>query len=80
METRYLLLKNGHFEQINQDYLNHLYRLKMEANFEKSNGLIFRGKITGISSLGRLIIEHSEGQEEFDLKEKLNFYNIYYNL
>ena len=69
LEKRYLQLKNGHYDQIDQDYLSVLYMYQQEALFQRADGSTFKGCISGISELGKLEIEHSLGKESFSLKE-----------
>ena len=69
LETRYLQLKGGRFDQINQAYLDCLYKYQEPAFFERPDGFTFKGIIQGLSENGKLIIKHTNGLEEFDLKE-----------
>ena len=70
LEVRYLQLKQNQLQKINQDYLRSLYKYQEVASFERiETGEIFTGMIQGISSYGKLQIEHNKGLEEFDLKE-----------
>ena len=69
LEPRYLQLKSGRTGVLYQNYLTHLYRYKAWANFRRADESIFRGKITGISPLGKLRVESADGVEEFGVKE-----------
>jgi hypothetical protein len=39
------------------------------ANFQRENGGIFQGKITGVTETGRLRVFAKNKEETFDLKE-----------
>ena len=68
-EARYLQLKSNKLESIDTAYLERLYRLNEWANY-KSIDSGFEGKITGVSSIGKLQVEMRSGDlKEFDLKE-----------
>lgn len=68
-EARYLQLKSNKLESIDNAYLGRLYRLNEWAKFSSMNA-IFDGKIVGVSSVGKLLIEMRSGEiKEFDLKE-----------
>lgn len=70
LEAMYLRLKSGHFAILDAEYLQHLYRYQAATIFQRINGTVFWGKISGISSTGQLLVTHEEGGEEaFDLKE-----------
>ncbi len=66
IEKYYLLLKNEYC--LENEYLASLFRLNEFHNFRK-RGLIFTGKITGIDTFGRLIIEVENAIQVFDFKE-----------
>jgi len=69
LEFRYLQLKNGQYEILQKDYINHLYRYAEEHLFQIPDGPIFSGKITGISPQGKLMIAHSKGEDAYNFKE-----------
>lgn len=69
LEARYLQLRNGQYNQIQQDYLEQLYRYLEPALYERPDGTIFNAKILGLSPIGKLILLSSKGEEEFGLKE-----------
>lgn len=70
LELMYLRLKSGHFAELDAEYLQHLYRYQESTLFQRVNGTIFWGKISGISGSGQLLIVPEDGLEEsFDLKE-----------
>lgn len=68
-EQRYLQLKSGKIVPLQQEYLRHLYRFETPSLFQRKNGEIFEGTITGIEETGRLKILIRDITEEFDLKE-----------
>ena len=68
-EARYLHLKSGKVVPLQKDYLQCLYRFGEEASFQKTNGEVFCGTITGVAQSGRLQIDTGHTQESFDLKE-----------
>lgn len=61
LEFYYLKLKNGHLVTLLEVYLSHLYRKDEWAVFKDDKDLIFKGKITGIDTQGRLKIELEDG-------------------
>jgi len=69
LEKRYLQLKSGMSKQIRREYITHLYRFGKPFTFQREDTSYFTGIITGISSLGKLIIDTETGEEEFGLKE-----------
>ncbi len=69
IECRYLQLKAGRHDFLRQDYLQHLYRYAEDALYQRPDGTIFSGKITGISPIGQLLISHQKGEEAFGFKE-----------
>ncbi|MBK8041551.1 MAG: biotin--[acetyl-CoA-carboxylase] ligase [Haliscomenobacter sp.] len=75
LEVRYLALKQGSEERLNQDYLSHLYRFEEPSYFQRASGEVFLGKICGISDIGKLQIDQAGAMEEFGLKE-VSFVNV----
>lgn len=69
LEQYYLQLRAGNWEQLDIFYLQRLYRLGTNSVFQRIDGTVFRGVITGISDSGRLQISHDDFVETFDLKE-----------
>jgi len=49
--------------------LNHLYRYRETALFQRPNGIVFIGEIIGISETGKLGIRSDEEIEYFATKE-----------
>lgn len=56
-------------DTILKEYTNHLFRKDILSQFEYSTGLTKDGIIRGISPLGKLQVQFSDGFEEFQLKE-----------
>ena len=56
---RYEQLRDGHYDKINNDYQNNLYRYGISSRFRDKNG-IFSGTIIEISNDGRLLIKKAE--------------------
>jgi BirA family biotin operon repressor/biotin-[acetyl-CoA-carboxylase] ligase len=69
LEKRYLQLRSGKAKDIRREYIMHLYRFGKPFAFQRENDSYFTGIITGISSLGKLVIDTETGEEEFALKE-----------
>lgn len=55
--------------KMRQEYLQYMYGLGVEKNFQRANGLIFNGRIVGIDGQGFLIIDGPSGTEKFDVKQ-----------
>ena len=69
LEKRYLQLRSGKAKDIRREYIMHLYRFGKPFAFQREDESYFTGIITGISSLGKLVIDTESGEEEFALKE-----------
>lgn len=70
VEQRYLSLKNTtQYESLRLEYLKHLYRFEEWSTFARADDRVFQGKITGISSSGKLLVTHAAGEEAFSIKE-----------
>jgi BirA family biotin operon repressor/biotin-[acetyl-CoA-carboxylase] ligase len=69
LEQKYLQLRANNWEQLDAVYLQRLYRLGVQSVFQRIDGTVIRGVITGISDSGRLQISHDDFVETFDLKE-----------
>ena len=52
VEMRYLKLKSGNLVPLQEDYLQHLYRYQTASLFQRPDGSVFKGTITGISKIG----------------------------
>lgn len=68
LSSWYDCFKFGDDGKIKSFYLNHLWLLNEESDFQKGNTL-FRGTIRGLSDLGELLIETENGLESFQHKE-----------
>ena len=68
IEARYLQLKAGHLAKINADYIDRLYLLNEWSVFKTQNR-VFKGKIIGVSRLGQLQMETTEGIMLFNNNE-----------
>lgn len=62
------MIRKGELKKLREDYLNNLYLLNQDAEFE-DNGGFFKGKITGISDEGFLLVEKEGISRKYDLKE-----------
>lgn len=69
LESRFLQLKAGKIVPLQHEYLQHLYRFAIPANYRRANGESFTGTITGIDEIGRLKLDIGGKTEVFDLKE-----------
>lgn len=69
LEKRYLQLKSGDFATLHQHYLQNLYQFQQTARYQRPDGAIFAGTITGLDPSGKLMIQHAKGCEAFGLKE-----------
>jgi BirA family biotin operon repressor/biotin-[acetyl-CoA-carboxylase] ligase len=68
LEVRYLQLKRGALEAVQQDYLNALFGWGQSLRFESMHGS-FEGTIAGVEDNGRLLVKTGEEMKAFDLKE-----------
>lgn len=68
VEARYLQLMAGSSAEIRSGYLNKLYLIDQWALF-KFDDKIQSGKITGVSEIGLLQVETTDGPRQFDNKE-----------
>lgn len=68
IEARYLQLKAGNADKLRDEYLSQLY-LKDEWALFKFDKQIQSGKIRGITDIGQLIFETTEGLRYFNNKE-----------
>lgn len=60
LERRFGQLKESP-EEVQRDYLAHLYRLDRPATYALPNGKQFRATIRDVKPTGELIVEHEEG-------------------
>lgn len=68
VEQRYLELRANRTNAQKTDYLENLYRFEEWHPFTKS-GSTFAGRIIGVSTTGKLIVETQQDVKEFDFKE-----------
>ncbi len=69
LEQRYLQLKSGQTEALAAAYREGLYGLGIPGNFQRRDGSVFRGVITGTTLAGQLCVLDENGDEStFDLK------------
>lgn len=68
IEKRYLQLKTGKLQQINNDYLNHLLGYNTERTYLVNNQKVL-GVISGVASSGKLQVIHKNNLHEYDMKE-----------
>ena len=68
VEDRYLQLEAGNYQQIDEDFTQHLFRYQQTADFKVGIEII-QGKITGITDTGLLIVETAKGEQCFNFKE-----------
>ena len=68
LEKYYVMLRQGSQKEIDQQYLNSLYRFNREAGFT-SDGKSFKGIIKGVNRYGFLIVSTDGTEKEFDIKD-----------
>jgi len=68
IEVAYLKLKAGNYINLRQDYMNHLYRFNIKANY-RQNGELIEGKIIDVSEKGILSMETERGVVAYNFKE-----------
>ena len=69
LEARYLQLKSGNHDAINEDYTNSLYRF-CEMHYFENRSERFKAKITGIADDGKIFLKRENGViERYDFKE-----------
>ncbi len=69
LNNRYDELQAGNYEKLDGDYIDALFWHRTVGNYTHSEGR-FRGRITGITEYGQLIIEKVDGDVlTFDFKE-----------
>ena len=69
LERYYLKLKTLDFNQIQEDYISHLFLYEKEALFQDEHSDQFLGKITGVTPIGRLKINTGREERTFGIKE-----------
>ena len=68
LEKRYLQMKNGHRDILNNDYHAALYRRNEWHTYKGATGN-FEGKIVGVNGYGQLQVETASGVKTFNNKE-----------
>jgi len=69
IRNRYSQLKQGDLNKLDNDYLNNLYKFNIKSNYyDKKESCEFEGIITGIDSIGRLLLK--------DKNENIHTYNF----
>lgn len=70
IKSRIQLLITKNYIQLENEYLNVLYKKNIPSMFKNSEDVLFMGKIIGITKLGNLLIElEDETTKEFGIKE-----------
>ncbi len=69
VETRYLQLKSGKMVFLQGDYLRCLYRFGEPCAYQRANGEVFHGAISGLEESGKLKLSVNGREEVFGLKE-----------
>ncbi|MES2515163.1 MAG: biotin--[acetyl-CoA-carboxylase] ligase [Bacteroidota bacterium] len=70
LEKWYLKLKEQKTNVVDETYLKRLFGLNQLMGFVDDKGNRFNGRITGVTSSGKLIIEsNADSKREFDVKE-----------
>ncbi len=68
LEQRYFQLRSGKLDVLRKDYLNSLYGIGELRKF--NNGTVdWFGRIEGVNTQGKLLIQAADGIKSFDLKE-----------
>jgi BirA family biotin operon repressor/biotin-[acetyl-CoA-carboxylase] ligase len=68
IEGYYLNLKAGNFSFVRKTYLDRLYWLNEEKQFQ-AKGEVFAATIVNVKDEGLLVVENKNGLQEFSLKE-----------
>lgn len=70
VKNRIQVLLAKEYDALENDYLNVLYKKNTPTMFKNSNGILFMGIITGVSSAGNLEVKlEDETIKEFGIKE-----------
>lgn len=65
----YDLLRKGEEDQIDMEYISHLYRLNETCKYRSENE-VFEGEIIGVNEIGQLLIRRNDGKIlDFHFKE-----------
>ncbi len=69
LESRYLQLKAGHADQINEEYVSALFRFGEFHEYESNHGR-FKAKLTAVADDGKIFLKRETGLiEKYDFKE-----------
>lgn len=70
LKTQTSYITNASTNVLKKNYLKYLYKKNIPTMFKNSKGVLFMGKIIGVSSFGKLQIElENDSIEEFGIKE-----------
>lgn len=69
LESRYLQLRAGNYQQVRSDYMDALLGYQQSGLYRRPEGEAFLGEIVGINESGQLLLRHNEKTEAFQLKE-----------
>ncbi len=69
IEKYYQLLLDHNFQEIDLEYLEHLYGLNRKLLFSSDEGSEFEGTITGVKENGLLLVKTIEGIRSFSIKQ-----------
>lgn len=68
LESLYLQLRAGKYNNLKQNYVDKLYQLNKSALYQK-DGEVFEGYIRGVTDTGLLQMDTPNGKREFNFKE-----------
>lgn len=68
IERQYLRLKSGNLDNLQENYLNGLYKFNQKALF-RQEGKIFEGMITKVTDTGLLVILSEGIEKQYNFKE-----------
>jgi BirA family biotin operon repressor/biotin-[acetyl-CoA-carboxylase] ligase len=68
IEINYLSLRSGRYDTVRNAYIERLYRLNEKKNY-RSRGIVFEGRIAGVTVDGLLKMSMNDKEKTFDLKE-----------
>jgi BirA family biotin operon repressor/biotin-[acetyl-CoA-carboxylase] ligase len=68
IEARYLQLRNNNLTTLDEEYIEHLFRFDSLHDYV-IGGKKIKGKITGLTPEGKLLLDTEEGQKECGFKE-----------
>lgn len=68
IEVKYLMLQNGKYIELTEQYISYLYALNESHTFKNATSN-FIGKIRGIDEYGRLLIEDNGSMKSYHYKE-----------